>query len=713
MKRALAFVCAVVLLGSFSVAVGSDEGDTAKGEERKKPAEAIEVDQSSKTVTDALQGKEGVRIQTMCTHCNSANIQVGGLSSDLVPVSRGGYAVHEGLATSFLLSVLPADTIAEVRVEKGPGLVETPTEAAGGTIVLEEAKPADLPLLDASLSHGSYNYIGTKVRGAGPITGWLSGSITAGREQADAVDDDRDGFNDVGAVDREFVDGRLLIDLARGHVLEVGGSWIEEDTLEGKGAYDVLAGLPPPVGLGRDPDSWTREDYLIDRREYRLGYHWEFRYGGFLDVRGRSSSREQVVVSQLTGIPDSFFDQVLGTDATRLLDRFLIRDEHDWGSLSYKQPLGRTLLVKGGLEGYSNVVRGVTLEPLDVLVGREPEPEIGIDFLRTWSGYLGLEWNPSPLLAVSAGGRVEDLHWGGLDELVQIEDERGGRREDRRQAARVNVRITPTSGLTFRVSGGRTFRPPKPILSEVCCGQRYQRSFDKLLEVGDTYGFEGVYQPSPDLKASVFLAYTDFEQHLLRMVGWSQIYTQTYTLVNIPRSRARRAEAAVSYTLLDRHTLDASIGALSFHNTGERDVALFVTPPSFASPQRIDLPIDRVPYLPVRTASLGYSTDFPDGASLNVSGTYTGSMLIQQYAGDPGFAPSTNLLLEEFRETDGFWMVNAGFTVPLSEAVELSGGVLNLTDKIQTDLADPTTDYNWGPLTGRNFYFTVRYHLDR
>ena len=704
MKSALAFVCAVVFSCCTVVAAGPDEGDAPEGEERKKPAEAIEVDESSKTVTDALQGKEGVRIQTMCTHCNSANIQVGGLSSDLVPVTRGGYAVHEGLATSFILSVLPADTVAEIQVEKGPGLVETPAAAAGGTIALEETKPSDLPWVDASFTHGSYDYYGAKVRGAGPITKWLSFAVSAGKEEADPVDDDRDGFNDVGAVDREYVDGQFLFELGRRHAVDVGGSWIGEDTTEGKGAYDVLAGLPAPVGLGRDPDTWTREDYIINRREYRLGYRWDFKYGGFLDVRGRSSSRDQVVISQLTAIPDSFFDQILGTDATVLLDRFLIRDEHDWGRLSYKQPLGRTLQVKGGIEGYSNVVTGVTLEPLDVLAGRDPEPEIGIDFMRTWSGYLGLEWNPSPFLAVNAGGRVEDLQWGGLEELVQIDDELGGRREDRRQAARLHVRITPQPGLIFRISGGRTFRPPKPILSEVCCGQRYQRSFDKLLEVGDTYGFEGTYQPSPDFKASVFLAYTDFEQHLLRMVGWSQVYTQTYTLGNIPASRARRVEAALQYTFLDRHTVDASVGALSFHNTGNRDVA-----GSFSE----RLPIDRVPYLPVRTASLGWTTDFPDGASVNVSGSYTGSMVIQQFADDPGFAPSTNLLLEDFRETDGFWMANASFSLPLSEQVELSGGILNLTDKIQTDLADPTTDYNWGPLTGRNFYFTVRYHLDR
>ena len=68
--------------------------------------------QSAATVTEALEGRDGVRIQTLCTHCNSANVQVGGLSEDLVPLSRDGFPIVGGLATTFVLGILPADTIA-------------------------------------------------------------------------------------------------------------------------------------------------------------------------------------------------------------------------------------------------------------------------------------------------------------------------------------------------------------------------------------------------------------------------------------------------------------------------------------------------------------------------------------------------------------------------------------------------------------------------
>ena len=37
----------------------------------------------------------------------------------------------------------------------------------------------------------------------------------------------------------------------------------------------------------------------------------------------------------------------------------------------------------------------------------------------------------------------------------------------------------------------------------------------------------------------------------------------------------------------------------------------------------------------------------------------------------------------------------------------------NALDEIQTDMGDPTTDYNWGPLVGRTWRAGVRVYLDR
>ena len=65
------------------------------------------------------------------------------------------------------------------------------------------------------------------------------------------------------------------------------------------------------------------------------------------------------------------------------------------------------------------------------------------------------------------------------------------------------------------------------------------------------------------------------------------------------------------------------------------------------------------------------------------------------------------------RETPGFWLLKLSAEVPLTRRVTLKAAVDNLTDRIQNDLGDPTTDYNWGPLAGRSWRAGLRFHLDR
>jgi outer membrane receptor protein involved in Fe transport len=67
------------------------------------------------------------------------------------------------------------------------------------------------------------------------------------------------------------------------------------------------------------------------------------------------------------------------------------------------------------------------------------------------------------------------------------------------------------------------------------------------------------------------------------------------------------------------------------------------------------------------------------------------------------------LLLDELRETPDFWLVNLAVRAPLPADFELVVGVDNLTDEVQDDMDDPTTDYNWGPLVGRTWRAGLRF----
>ncbi len=641
--------------------------------------------QATATVTENLQGKDGVRIQTMCTHCNSSNIQVGGLNKDLAPIFAAGYPLLGGLATSFVFNVLPGDNIVDTDLTKGPGNAGDPAGAAGGTIRLTEASPDEVPFLNVSVEGGSYNLQSGSARLSGSINSKLSGYLIAGTTTADPVDDDRDGWNDVGSLDREYGRGGLFFQANDHNRIDLGLSWIAEDTLEARGGFDALNYFMS------NNAGWTREDTLLDRREVRGGWQWKGVEGDRLEVRLLQAIRHQSVHSQLTALSGfGNFDQ--------LLERFRIREQNRWGSVTYSRPIGLSWILRAGIEGSDQIVGADTID-----LASPGQSQYGADFVTVWSGHIDLDWTVSSRWSIGYGVRYDDYRWGAKE--ISFD------KADGIASPRLAISYFPTPDWTLRFVAGRTTRAPKPIFTEVCCGQSYQRSFTSDLEVGETYGLEGIYQPSPDLKLSLYTARTDFDDYILKLAGWSQFYIQTYTLGNIPNARAETLEVAGRWSVTPRISLDSSIGWLTFLNQGDPDVTVQVTPPSFQSPQDQVIPIRRIPYQPVRTASLGVAVSLPRRVNLSATGSYTGAMPIQQF--DPNPNAGTNLLLPEMRSTDPFWLVNASITVPIGRYLGLTGSINNLTDEIQSDLGDPTTDYNWGPLSGRSYLFGLKYHLDR
>lgn len=678
MKLESAVLLSALVIGLPSGAWAADEPAAAQEEQAEQPADSddIAIDDSAATVTGALQGKEGLRIQTLCTHCNSANIQVGGLAQEFAPILLNWYPVFGGLATSMILSIMPADTVADAQVSKGPDDGAAPSTAAGGTIRLTESTPRELPWLDHSAEVGSYDLGSGTMRFSGPLASWVSGTIVAGRETADPVDDDGDGANEVGALEREFTNAKLEFEAGRDHDVDVGFSWIDEENIFGRGAYDLPADLFDLV----DGPSWTREDTFLDRREYRAGWNWSLGKGRSLDVRLLADNRHQTLRSQ-----DSQFPIFPDAPFNELEDRLVIREENAWGSARYRHPIGLKGVVAAGIEA-----RDQEVFALDVL-----GPDEFTDIVETRSGFVDFDYKLGAEWDVHVGVRYDDAEWG-ADELNEF-------RSRNRTSPRATVRFRPASGWTFELVAGNTFRAPRPVFAEVCCGQQPVRNLNTLSETGTTVGVNGVYQPSPNLRASVYVARSEFDDHIIKLVGRSEFYRPWYALANITETRADTAEVAVSWTPVPRLTLEGSAGWLSHHNEGEEIVPVEVTRPF----DIVDVPVDRIPYQPERSGSLAATVSLPAEIELSAQANYTGSMLIQQYDDEGPLA--VPLLLEEMRETPGFWLVNFSFRAPLWKGLELLGGVDNITDRLQNDLDDPTTDYNWGPLAGRSWRLGLRY----
>ncbi len=665
-------------------------------------AAGTEDESAASSVTDTLQGQDGMRIQTMCTHCNSANVQVGGLSQDLVPIQRDGYPLFGGLFTSFVLSILPPDSIAEAQVTKGPGDAELPARAAGGLIRLTESRPEEVPRFDLSGSFGEHDLTSATARVAGPITRWLSGSLVVGSTTADPVDDDEDGWNDVSDVDRRFAEGRLTMRAGRRHTFDLGASWIDEENQEGRGAFDSAEFSQDYLfwSLGLSPDeplpSWTREDTFVDRHEYRAGWKWRRPGADSLDLRLLGAERNQSVFSQNTVDPTSLF--------SAFFERFEIRETDRYAALNYRRPFGLNVALQAGLEASEEKIEAATR----IDAGVESDPP-AVDFIESRSGSIDVDWYPSAKWNFRAGVRYVGLRWGA--------DELGVERTASELLPRASIRFSPTPAWKLRLLAGRTARAPRPIFAEVCCGQDYQRSYRAKEETGTTYGFEGTYQPSPDLRLNVYLARADFDDYLLKLAAWSMTYVQTYALANVEEARAETAEIALRWSPVPRLRLDGSVGWSSFFNTGNEIVNMTVVAPSFTEPfpGGVSRPIRRMPYQAIRTGSLSANVNIPGGTIFSLQGNYTGPMKIQQYDPDPfgGIENGSNLVMEQMRETSDFWLINASLQVPLRHDLILIAAGDNLGDEIQDDLGDPTVDYNWGPLSGRAWRLSLRYHMDR
>jgi len=686
-RRALPALLVLAAL-SLGAAAAEDDGAATAEEPEQDPVGSV-------AVSGALQGKDGVRIQTLCTHCNSANIQVGGLSRELAPVSRDGFPLIGGLATSFVLSVLPADSIASTQVVKGPGEAALSNAAAGGEIDLTAATPNEVPRLDLFAETGSFSLRRAGARAAGRLASWASGSIVLGSTRTDPVDDDNDGWNDVPAVDRGFAEGELSLAPATDHALDLGVSFIDEENPEGRGAFDAFRYITE----GRD--SWTREDAVFDRVEFRVGWKWALRRKGTLAVRLLDATRHQKQRSQLTALDSGFFE-----GANELIDRFRIREQNRWGNVAYELPIGLNWRFRAGVENSRQEVQAANREPLDILAGSAADPELAEETVELLSMYVEAGWSPSPTWDVQFGLRRDEAD---LETRLSHPEPSVVARSAAEISPRLTVRLFPAPGWTLRLLAGRTFRPPKPILSEVCCGQRYQTTEHVRPERATTLGFEAAYVPSPRLRTSLYVASTDFDDHILRVVGWSQVFIQTYALANIPEARAQRAELALRWTPRPRLTLDASIGWLSFQNTGDERVDVIVSPPSRSSVEIVPISIGRVPYQAVRSGSVSAGWRLPNGALLGAQAGYSGSMLIQQFTRLP---LNSELNTEEMRETPDFWLVNLSAEIPLNAHLVLLARVDNVTNQLQNDLGDPTSDYNWGPLAGRSWRLGLRARLD-
>lgn len=704
-RARLAIGNAVLLLGISCSPVWAappteEGGDTG--------AEKNEASSSQTSLTQSLQGESGVSIQTMCTNCNSADLSLGGLGNAYIEMSCDGVPVPPGLAQIYLLSVMPPSVIDNVEVVKGAGSARLGGGAIGGVIDVQRRDPETGLDVNVAADTGSDGWRAGRADVSARY-GWFAVNVAGSVAESDTIFADDDDVPDSPFFDRETIEGRLIFDLSDDHRIRAGASRYQEVQEEGRAAYR---------GVVDGRKEWFLENVDFGRTQYDVSYTGRFRGGSALDAGVMWSRRDSRIDEQLIEFQPRTF-----------LPAYDIEDEIGAASFSYFQPIGlRSALRVGASVQERELVAGDSRAGISNLP--PPPPGSVSSIVELYEYYLQFEakeeirdvgvWAEAefplgPRVDVVAGLRFVDYTYtDNVDEFWTREISREAWREvplpeGSRLLPRIALSYKPTPEWSFRGSLGTGYRLPEPTFDEICCGRQFRGNRGVETERSVSLGFEATYQPTPDVKISASTFATDFDDHSVNLVTEAFLNRPIYQNVSVPEARIVNVGFEASARLTRWLSLKGSVSFIDAEQRSDGDIVPAILNRSNL-PAPVSLILTEIPYVPERSAVAGVELRWPSiGLFVNVDSQYQGSMYVQDFSGLP---PTDETVFDaSLRETDSFWVTNVRATQPIYRGLELFVGVDNVTDYVQDDLRDPTTDYTWGPLRGRYVYAGLSYRL--
>ncbi len=688
MKGLIAWwMAGVVLLALAAPAAAGDEAgssDPAENEEQMTPAQPPE-----QSLGDVLSGAEGVRVATMCTNCNVANVTMCGQTGDKVQVWQDGLPVVGGLGAIYVLSVIPTEAIANTDVVRGAGTVLSGPEAGVGALLLRTKAPKKAPLLFASADVGSYNWKGQKLV-ASQRWGWFGGGLVATHNTNDGIDADGDGVFDLPNDKRTTVGGTATFNLTDRSVLRLDGASYSEDQRDSKGGY--RGGLLPV-----EFSTFYHENIDIRRQEYAAAWDHDFRDASRLSVRGRYTHRDQ----------DTSDDSVpIGESAPRM-HQYMTVDEDVYGAEArYSRTLwGRHSLTAG--VSYTDLEVDGTSNKISFFF---PEGQKIRDEIQQRDAFVELGLALPANADVSLGLRYDDLTLSGARWVPALGELQSGiqpyENKESKLLPRLRAAWRASERLSLSLSAGDAFAPPRPSFERVCCGAVVLGNADVKPEKSRNYLLEADISPAAWLKIRPSVFRNETTNYIQKLV-WALFpnYVFSYTQVNYPEATIQGGELSAEMRFWDRLSIsldgsylsaEAEPIGVSFSFYGQ-PLALF------------DLPNGgEIPMLPKAQGSGRVQWDDPKtGLKLSAEAQYTGSMFIQH--GTFGVGIGSAAL--EFVETPSYWVYNARAEKRVWKGLAVFAGVDNISGEVQLYLNDPRYEYNWGPLRGRYYYGGLSFAL--
>ena len=613
------------------------------------------------TVAQGLSFQPGVRVENNCQNCGFQQVRINGLDGQYTQILIDSRPIFSSLAGVYGIEQLPANMVDRVEVMRGGGSALFGSSAIAGTINIITKEPVRN---SAAISHTTTSIAGSS---AFHSTTDINASIVSednklglavfGQNTAkDAWDANGDGFTELSKISGQTVGFR---------------------------GY-VKTGLYSKV---------TVEYHHLE----------EFRRGGDnLDL----PPHEAMIAEQTKhgintgGLKFDWFSK----DQNHRLNAFVslqhIDRESYYGAGQDPNAYGKTtdLTWVGGAQYVYKMGRCIFM-PSDLTVGLEYNEDYlrdnmwGYDrvtdqTVRIASAYAQNEWK-NEMWGILVGGRMDKHNL--IDGIIF--------------SPRANLRFNPTENINFRASYSYGFRAPQ--------------AFDEDLHIDNVGGTVSMIVLADDLRveksqsvsvsADMYRSWGNWQGNLL-VEGFFTDLADVFAL----RELGFNEEGIL---IKERHNESGARvfggnleGKAAWKNVFQLQAGLTVQRSGYKEARSWTDDVQATKEM-FRTPNLyGYMTASYNPVrqlTLALTGTYTGSMLVEHHAG----MIDHNVTVR----TPDFWDMGIkaayDFMLYKSFSLQLNAGIQNILNSFQTDFdsgADRDSGYMYGPTLPRTFFFGVK-----
>ena len=615
---------------------------------------------NSTTVAQGLAFQPGVRVENNCQNCGFQQVRINGLDGQYTQILIDSRPIFSALAGVYGIEQLPANMVDRVEVMRGGGSALVGSSAIAGTINIITKEPVRN---SATVSHTTTSIGGTSALhnttdiNASIVSedNKLGIAVFGQNTEKDAWDANGDGFTELSRISGQTIGFRGYVKTGLYSKVTAEYHHLQEYRRGGDNLH-----LPP------------HEAMIAEQTEHGINT------GGVkFDVFSKDNKHRFNTFASIQHIArDSYYGAGMDPNA------YGKTDDLTWvGGAQYIYRMAECLFM-----------------PSDLTVGLEYNEDYLQD--NMW-GYDRVTDQTVRIVSAYAQNEWKNSRWGLLI---------GGRLDKHNLikkvifSPRANLRFNPTENINLRASYSYGFRAPQ--------------AFDEDLHIDNVGGTVSMIRLADDLQveksqsisvsADIYHRWGDWQGNVL-VEGFFTDLDDVFALKELGfengvliKERHNESGARVFGANLE--------GKIAWRNVFQLQAGLTKQSSNYKEARSWSDDVEATRKM-FRTPDLhGYMTASYNplkDLTLSLTGTYTGSMLIEHHAG----MIEKNLTVE----TPSFWDMGFKTAYDLkmhgNVSLQLNAGVQNIFNSFQDDFdsgADRDSGYIYGPTLPRTIFFGVK-----